>query len=70
MDDGQDFTSQPNLEVVEEQMYSMNFIADAEINTENEMSYEEWLAAQGLVGLKASWVEENVQRNMAVSVQK
>ena len=39
-------------------MYSTNIIADAEINTENEMSYEEWLAAQGLVGLKAPWVEE------------
>ena len=53
-DDGDDFTNTENLEVVKEQQYSTNIIPDCEIQTENEMAYEEWLAAQGLLGLNAN----------------
>ena len=54
-----------NLEVVEEQMYSSNIIPDAEISTETVMSYEEWLAAQGLVGLKSGFIEDKMQQEMS-----
>ena len=40
-----------NLEVVEEQLYSNNIIPNAEINIETDMGYEEWCAAEGLIGL-------------------
>ena len=48
----EDFTNTPKLEVVEEQQYSKNILPDTEVITESDMGYEEWCAAQGLLGLK------------------
>ena len=49
----EDFMNTPKLEVVEEQQYSTNILPNAEVITESDMGYEEWCAAQGLLGLKA-----------------
>ena len=55
-------TGEGETEIVEEQQYSSNILADAEICTETEMGYEEWCAAQDLLDLKsdAGSVAENV----------
>ena len=43
----------PVSEETEEQRYVTNIVSDAEIETTNS-AYEDWLAAQGLLGLKSS----------------
>ena len=55
-------TGEGESEIIEEQQYASNIIADAEIHTETEMRYEEWCAAQGLLDLKSDVgsVPENV----------
>ena len=66
---GLDFTNNATVEVVEEQLYSSNIILDAEIRTENEMSYEEWLVAQSLVGLKSASVEHQTEETLPGTVE-
>ena len=39
------------MEEVEEQQYVSNIIHDAEISVDNEVKYEDWCAAQGLIDL-------------------
>ena len=43
----------PASEQTEEQMYVSNIIPDAKVET-TDTTYEDWLAAQGLLGLKSS----------------
>lgn len=43
----------PKIEHTEEQRYVSNIIPDAEVET-TDTAYEDWLAAQGLLGLKSS----------------
>ena len=54
-----DFMNTGEGEFVEEQQYSSNKIADAEIHTETDMGYEEWCTAQGLLNLKSD-IPDNV----------
>ena len=53
-------------EIVEEQQYSSNITADAEIHTETDMGYEEWCAAQGLLNLKSD-IPDNVDSDKTPS---
>ena len=41
------------MEEVEEQQYASNIIHDAEISVDNEVKYEDWCAAQGLINLSS-----------------
>ena len=41
------------MEEVEEQQYVSNIIHDAEISVDNEVKYEDWCAAQGLIDLSS-----------------
>ena len=41
------------IEEVEEQQYVSNIIHDAEISVDNEVKYEDWCAAQGLIDLSS-----------------
>ena len=41
------------IEEVEEQQYASNIIHDAEISVDNEVKYEDWCAAQGLIDLSS-----------------
>ena len=41
------------IEKVEEQQYASNIIHDAEISVDNEVKYEDWCAAQGLIDLSS-----------------
>ena len=66
---GLDFMNNATVEVVEEQLYSSNIIPDAEIRTKNEMSYEEWLVAQSLVGLKSASVEHQTEETLPGTVE-
>ena len=59
-----------NLEVVEEQLYLSNIIPDAKMNTETDMGYGEWCAAEGLIGLKSTIFEENRQPDVSVNMAK
>ena len=43
-----------HFEQIEEQQYASNIIPDAKIHVDTEMSYEDWLAAEGLVDLQQS----------------
>ena len=66
---GLDFMNNATVEVVEEQLYSSNIITDAEICTENEMLYEEWLVAQSLVGLKSASDEHQTEETLPGTVE-
>ena len=41
------------MEEGEEQEYASNIIHDAEISVDNEVKYEDWCAAQGLIDLSS-----------------
>ena len=66
---GLDFMNNATAEVVEEQLYSSNMLPDSKICTENEMSYEEWLVAQSLAGLKLASVEHQTEETLPGTVQ-
>ena len=47
------------IEEVEEQQYASNIIHDAEISVDNEVKYEDWCAAQGLIDLSSGSPDKN-----------
>ena len=47
--------------VVEEQQYACNILANAEITVDDEVGYEDWVPAQGLLNLKCSRKKRKVQ---------
>ena len=47
------------IEEVEEQQYVSNIIHDAEISVDNEVKYEDWCAAQGLIDLSSGSPDKN-----------
>ena len=55
--------------MAEEQLYSSNIIPDAKIYTVNEMSYEEWLVAESLVGLTSASIEHQTEETLPGTVE-
>ena len=47
------------IEEVEEQHYVSNIIHDADISVDNEVKYEDWCAAQGLIHLRSGSPDKN-----------
>ena len=47
------------IEEVEEQQYVSTIICDAEISVDNEVKYEDWCAAQGLIDLSSGSPDKN-----------